>query len=88
MIVNSLFYGTFRCTAVMFDRVSFYRGFVYNIGIFLVRACVFDPTIALVGGMYCTVDVCDFFIVVFYYLGHAACATVANLNVVFVKDFG
>ncbi len=24
----------------------------------------------------------------FYYLGHAACATVANLNVVFVKDFG
>ena len=48
----------------------------------------FDPTIALVGGMCSTVDGCDFFIVVWYYLGYVACATVANLNVVFVKDFG
>ena len=52
-------------------------------------ACVFDPTIAFIGGMCCTIDEYDFFIVFFfYYLGHVACGTVANLNVVFVKDFG
>ena len=29
-----------------------------------------------------------FIVAVFYYWGHVACATVANLDAVFVKDFG
>ena len=29
-----------------------------------------------------------FFVVFFYYLCHVVCATVANLDVVFIKDFG
>ena len=34
------------------------------------------------------VDAISFCFDFFYYLGHVACGTVANFNVVFVKDFG
>ena len=48
----------------------------------------FDPVIVLVGGVWCTVGGCDLFVVFFYYLCHVVCAAVANLDVVFIEDFG
>ena len=91
MIVNSLFYGALSCTYAMLDRVvSFYSGFVYKvfyIGIFLVVGMCFWLYKCIGWGVCDTFDGFDFFIMVFYYLGHVACATVADLKVVSVKDF-
>ena len=44
--------------------------------IYLVGGCAFDPTIALVGGVWCIVGGCDCFVEFFYYLCHVVCATV------------
>ena len=91
MVVNSLFLWCpllHRCN-VWRICLFFYSGFVYEVllqAFFLSGACAFDPTIALVGGVCCTVGECDFFVVFFNYLWHVVCASVANLNVVFVKD--
>ena len=76
----------------MFDGVvSFYSGFVYNIFIsaFSYWGHVF-LTLQLHWLEGCVVLLMDaiFLLWFFYYLGHVACAIVANLNVVFVKDFG
>ena len=64
MVVGSLFYGAIRCTDVVLTElfvftVALYMVFVYR-HLFGRVHVFFDPTIALVVGLWCTVGGCDF----------------------------